>query len=243
METRGALAEPRRRRADGPCLGPGHAPDGRRARARARHRPRARARDPSRRRRRVRLQGHARPRGRRGRRRGAQRLGRPVKWVEDRYENFLAAYQGRGMTADVELAFDADARMLALRARITADLGAYLFVNTAAPPHTCAMLMCGAYDIPAARGHRRRRAHRPRADRPVPRRRPARGGRVPGADRRPRRARARPRPARAAPPQRGPRVPAHDAVRLGLRLRRLRALHEPRRGAAGRTAAGAAGHA
>jgi aerobic carbon-monoxide dehydrogenase large subunit len=80
----------------------------------------------------------------------ALRLGRPVKWVEDRYENFLAAYQGRGMGAEVELALDASGRLLAVRARIEADLGAYLFANTAMPPHTCAMLMCGAYHVPAA---------------------------------------------------------------------------------------------
>ena len=29
---------------------------------------------------------------------------RPVKWAEDRLENFMAAYQGRGMHAEVELA-------------------------------------------------------------------------------------------------------------------------------------------
>ena len=80
----------------------------------------------------------------------ALRLGRPVKWAEDRYENFLAASQGRGMEAEVELALDASGRMLAVRARIVADLGAYLFANTAAPPHTAAMLMCGCYAIPAA---------------------------------------------------------------------------------------------
>ena len=80
----------------------------------------------------------------------ALRLGRPIKWAEDRFENFLAAYQGRGMQAEVELALDADGRMLAVRARIVADLGAYLYANTAAPPHTAAMLMCGCYAIPAA---------------------------------------------------------------------------------------------
>ncbi len=80
----------------------------------------------------------------------ALRLGRPVKWAEDRFENFLAAYQGRGMEAEVELALDAGGRMLAVRAHIVADLGAYLLGNTAAPPHTCAMLMCGCYAIPAA---------------------------------------------------------------------------------------------
>ena len=80
----------------------------------------------------------------------ALRTGRPVKWTEDRFENFLAATQGRGVEAVVELALDADGRMLAVRADIRADMGAYLYANSAAPPHTTAMLMCGCYDIPAA---------------------------------------------------------------------------------------------
>jgi aerobic carbon-monoxide dehydrogenase large subunit len=80
----------------------------------------------------------------------ALQLGRPVKWVEQRMENFLAAYQGRGMQADVELALDAGGRMLALRAEIVADLGAYLMGATAIPPHTMGMLMCGCYAVAAA---------------------------------------------------------------------------------------------
>jgi carbon-monoxide dehydrogenase large subunit len=80
----------------------------------------------------------------------ALQLGRPVKWAEDRFENFLAAAQGRGMQADVELALDSGGRMLAVRARILADIGAYLLANSAPPPHTTAMLMCGCYAIPAA---------------------------------------------------------------------------------------------
>ena len=76
--------------------------------------------------------------------------GRTVKWAEDREENLIASYQGRGMEADVELAFDADGTMLALRARIWADLGGYLMPTTAIPPHTTAMLMCGVYDIQVA---------------------------------------------------------------------------------------------
>ncbi|HEX4718299.1 MAG TPA: xanthine dehydrogenase family protein molybdopterin-binding subunit [Thermoleophilaceae bacterium] len=77
-------------------------------------------------------------------------LARPVKWAEDRLENFLAAYQGRGVEVDVELALDADGRMLALRARIFADLGGYLVTTTAIPSHTTAMLMTGVYDVEAA---------------------------------------------------------------------------------------------
>jgi aerobic carbon-monoxide dehydrogenase large subunit len=80
----------------------------------------------------------------------AAELGRPVKWAEDRLENFLAAYQGRGMEAEVELALDGDGRMLAVRARLWADLGAYLYTTTAIPPHTAAMLMCGVYRFEAA---------------------------------------------------------------------------------------------
>jgi carbon-monoxide dehydrogenase large subunit len=80
----------------------------------------------------------------------AMQLGRPVKWAEDRLENFVAAYQGRGVEADVELALTREGRMLAVRARIYADLGGYLMTPTAIPSHTTAMLMCGCYDIPAA---------------------------------------------------------------------------------------------
>ena len=76
--------------------------------------------------------------------------GRTVKWAEDREENLVASYQGRGVEADVELALDADGKMLGLRARIRADLGAYLMPTTAIPAHTTAMLMCGVYDIQAA---------------------------------------------------------------------------------------------
>jgi carbon-monoxide dehydrogenase large subunit len=80
----------------------------------------------------------------------ALRLGRPAKWVEDRLENFLAAYQGRGLEADAELALAADGRFLGLRAHLYADLGAYLYPTTAVSGHTTAMLLTGAYAIPAA---------------------------------------------------------------------------------------------
>ena len=80
----------------------------------------------------------------------ALRLGRPFKWAEDRLENFLSAYQGRGLEADVELAVTEAGRLLGIRARLHADLGAYLVSTTAIPMHTTAMLITGAYDIPAA---------------------------------------------------------------------------------------------
>jgi aerobic carbon-monoxide dehydrogenase large subunit len=80
----------------------------------------------------------------------ALRLGRPVLWTETRTENALAAYQGRGLEIDAELALDADGRMLALRARVLADLGAYLYSTTPVTPSTAASLLGGCYAIPAA---------------------------------------------------------------------------------------------
>ena len=80
----------------------------------------------------------------------AMASGRTVKWAEDREENFVACYQGRGMEADVELALDAEGTILAVRARIWADLGGYLMPTTAIPTHTTAMLICGVYNVQAA---------------------------------------------------------------------------------------------
>jgi aerobic carbon-monoxide dehydrogenase large subunit len=55
----------------------------------------------------------------------ARCLGRPVKWRADRLEEFLAAVHGRDVTSRAELALDADGRVLALRVRGVANVGAY----------------------------------------------------------------------------------------------------------------------
>ncbi|PYO01272.1 MAG: xanthine dehydrogenase [Candidatus Rokuibacteriota bacterium] len=55
----------------------------------------------------------------------AIRLGRPVKWIEDRHEHLVAANQERGQIHDVEVAVDGDGRILALRDRFVHDAGAY----------------------------------------------------------------------------------------------------------------------
>ena len=81
----------------------------------------------------------------------ARRLGRPVKWIEDRSENFVGAYQGRGMRARVKMGFDSDAHLTVLTARIEADLGAYLYQSTPVPGVTAATLMGGVYDLSTAR--------------------------------------------------------------------------------------------
>ena len=79
----------------------------------------------------------------------ALRLGRPVKWAETRTESSLAVYQGRGQQIEAELALDEDGLMLALRARVVADLGAFLYSTTPVAPLTCGQLLAGPYAIPA----------------------------------------------------------------------------------------------
>jgi len=80
----------------------------------------------------------------------SMRSGHSVKWVEDRQSNLLGSYQGRGMISEAELALDEGGRMLALRARLQADFGAFMILNTATVPLTTAGLLPGPYAIAAA---------------------------------------------------------------------------------------------
>jgi len=56
----------------------------------------------------------------------ARKLGRPVKWVSERSEAFLADTQGRDNVTLGELAIDAEGKFLALRTRNISSMGAYL---------------------------------------------------------------------------------------------------------------------
>jgi carbon-monoxide dehydrogenase large subunit len=75
-------------------------------------------------------------------------LGRPVKWIEERSENMLAAH-GRGYTADVEAAVKSDGTVLALRIRMIADLGAYFLPSSGGPLGNVVQRVAGPYKIPA----------------------------------------------------------------------------------------------
>ena len=80
----------------------------------------------------------------------AIRLGRPVKWIEQRSESFVATIHGRGQIHEAELAVAQDGTLLALRVRGVADLGAHLEPFTCGPPLLTGRLITGAYRIPAA---------------------------------------------------------------------------------------------
>ncbi|QOF75966.1 xanthine dehydrogenase family protein molybdopterin-binding subunit [Variovorax sp. 38R] len=55
----------------------------------------------------------------------ALQVGRPVKWVADRSEEFLSSAHGRDIEARAEMALDADGKILALRIKTLANVGAY----------------------------------------------------------------------------------------------------------------------
>jgi aerobic carbon-monoxide dehydrogenase large subunit len=79
----------------------------------------------------------------------AKRLGRPIRWVEERSENSVATIQGRGQIQHIELAADADGRITGIRVKLLADMGAYLQLVTPGIPLLGAFLYMGVYDVPA----------------------------------------------------------------------------------------------
>ena len=80
-----------------------------------------------------------------------KRLGIPVKWIEDRSEAFVATTHGRDIICYIDVAAKRDGRVLGIKMRLIADIGAYNMLLTAAIP-TLTMLMANAtYDVPAIR--------------------------------------------------------------------------------------------
>ncbi len=62
----------------------------------------------------------------------ARTLGRPVKWQADRLEDFTSAVHGRDVISRAELALDAQGKVLAMRVRSVANVGAYPSTTAAA---------------------------------------------------------------------------------------------------------------
>lgn len=81
----------------------------------------------------------------------SMKSGRPVKWIESRMENLLAATQGRGQRQYVEAAVRRDGRILGLKVKVICDGGAYSDWSISMPETTVAMSP-GVYDIGAFHG-------------------------------------------------------------------------------------------
>lgn len=77
------------------------------------------------------------------------KLGRAVKWIEQRSENLQAQSQGRGQINYVEAAFQNDGKLLGLRVRSLADMGAFLTYATAMIPARTPSMLCGPYQVHA----------------------------------------------------------------------------------------------
>lgn len=79
----------------------------------------------------------------------ALRLGRPVRWQEDRHEHMMAANHSRELSFDIEIACERDGKILALRGRVTCDQGAYVGTTGGILASRSAQFLPGPYDIPA----------------------------------------------------------------------------------------------
>jgi carbon-monoxide dehydrogenase large subunit len=80
----------------------------------------------------------------------ARRLGRPVRWVSDRTEDFLSTVHGRDNRTRAHLALDAEGHFLALKAETVANMGACLSASgPGSSTNSPGTAMGGLYDIPA----------------------------------------------------------------------------------------------
>jgi len=77
----------------------------------------------------------------------ARLLDRPVKWIEDRRENFLATHQERDQYWDMEIAVDGAGKIVAVRGQLIHETGAYVPWGIVLPWIT-ATTVPGPYVIP-----------------------------------------------------------------------------------------------
>ena len=77
----------------------------------------------------------------------AKELGRPVKWVEDRRENFLATNMERDQYWDIEIAVDVDGKLRGVRGKMIHDTGAYMPWGIISP-YISATTLPGPYILP-----------------------------------------------------------------------------------------------
>ncbi|HXH86446.1 MAG TPA: molybdopterin cofactor-binding domain-containing protein, partial [Nitrospira sp.] len=79
----------------------------------------------------------------------AIRLGRPVKWIEDRREHLMAANHSRDVWCEAEIAARRDGTLLGLRAKLYGDMGGYIRTHGGIVPASAAALLPGPYRVPA----------------------------------------------------------------------------------------------
>lgn len=75
----------------------------------------------------------------------SMKIGKPVKWIESRRENFQCTIHGRGHVDYYEIAAKRDGTVLGLRLKLIQDLGAYHQLLTPAIPTLSVLMMPGLY--------------------------------------------------------------------------------------------------
>ena len=83
----------------------------------------------------------------------AMKLGRPVKWIEDRREHLMAANHSREVRCELEIAARKDGTLLGMRAHIHGDMGAHIRTHGGLVPASTAGVLPGPYRIPAYEAH------------------------------------------------------------------------------------------
>ncbi len=83
----------------------------------------------------------------------AMKLGRPVKWIEDRREHLMAANHSREVHCELEIAALRDGTLLGMRAQIHGDMGAHIRTHGGLVPASTAGVLPGPYRIPAYEAH------------------------------------------------------------------------------------------
>ncbi len=79
----------------------------------------------------------------------SKKIGRPIKWTSERSESFLLDAHGRDHVSKAEMGFDKDGKIVALRVKTFANLGAYLSTfSTCVPTYLHGTLLQGLYTTP-----------------------------------------------------------------------------------------------
>jgi aerobic carbon-monoxide dehydrogenase large subunit len=78
----------------------------------------------------------------------AKRLGRPIKWTEERAEGYLATIHGRDVVHELTFAATSDGKITAVKSEALCAMGAYLQLVTPGIPLLGAWIYSGPYEIP-----------------------------------------------------------------------------------------------
>ena len=78
----------------------------------------------------------------------AMKVGRPVKWIEDRLEHLMGSNHSRELLCDIEIATKRDGQILGIRAEVYGVMGAYVRTHGTVIPSATAAVLTGPYHVP-----------------------------------------------------------------------------------------------